>query len=76
MCHLFLSQALRLLACIYSAEPFLTWVYIRHMTGLFSKGVLNLKVREMPARDGGGQKGYKEKISEVKTIPSNAIRHT
>ncbi|EWM21992.1 abc transporter b family member 28 [Nannochloropsis gaditana] len=37
------TKALRLLACIYSAEPFLTWVYIRHMTGLFSKGVLNLK---------------------------------
>ncbi len=45
-------QALQLLALIYTSEPLLTWVYIRHMTGLFSKGVMNLKV---------GQKGGKER---------------
>lgn len=38
-----LRKALQLLALIYTSEPLLTWVYIRHMTGLFSKGVMNLK---------------------------------
>ena len=39
-----LAGALKLLGLIYTAEPLLTWLYIRHMTRLFSNGVKNLKV--------------------------------
>ena len=30
---------------IYTVEPLVTWLHIRHMTRLFSNGVKNLKVR-------------------------------